>query len=111
VAYHANAVPVKDNENKRTRNASVSVNSPNCAKNWPIYSRVFFPWSPENFENLGILVPWGMGDDQIDCHKVSDMIAPQVPCLLRAYLGTPRLFLPSLYQWQPVRDHRLSGQT
>jgi hypothetical protein len=26
VAYHANAVPVKDNENKRTRNASVSAN-------------------------------------------------------------------------------------
>jgi hypothetical protein len=37
VAYHANAVPVKDNENKRTRNASVSANSPNCAKNWPMY--------------------------------------------------------------------------
>jgi hypothetical protein len=34
VAYHANAVPVKDNENKRTRDASVSVNSPNCVKNW-----------------------------------------------------------------------------
>ena len=43
VAYHANAVPVRDNENKRTRNASVSANSPNCAKNWPICSRVFFP--------------------------------------------------------------------
>jgi hypothetical protein len=42
VAYHANAVPVKDNENKRTRNASVSANSPNCAKNWPMCSRVFF---------------------------------------------------------------------
>jgi hypothetical protein len=26
-------VPVKDNENKRTRNASVSANSPNWAKN------------------------------------------------------------------------------
>ena len=57
VAYLANAVPVKDNENKRTRNASVSANSPNCAKNWPICSRVFFPWSPENFANSGILVP------------------------------------------------------
>jgi hypothetical protein len=34
VVYHANAVPVKDNENRRTHNASVSVNSPNCAKNW-----------------------------------------------------------------------------
>jgi hypothetical protein len=55
--------------------------------------------------------PMGMGGDQIGCHKVSDMIAPQGPCLLRAYLGTPRLFPPSLYQWQLVRDHRLSGQT
>jgi hypothetical protein len=32
VANHANAVPVKDNENKHTRNASVSARSPNCAK-------------------------------------------------------------------------------
>jgi hypothetical protein len=63
---------------------------------------------------LRIRVSWfpvGMGGDQIGCHKVSDMIAPQGPCLRRAYLGTPRLFLPSLYQWQPVQDHRLSGQT
>jgi hypothetical protein len=62
---------------------------------------------------LRIRVSWfpvGMGGDQISCHKVSDMIAPQGPCLLRAYLGMLRLFLPSLYQWQPVRDHRLSGQ-
>jgi hypothetical protein len=57
VAYHANVVPVKDNENKRTRNASVLANSPNCANNWPMCSRVFFPWSPENFANSGILVP------------------------------------------------------
>jgi hypothetical protein len=55
--------------------------------------------------------PMGMGGDQIGCHKVSDMIAPQGPCLLLAYLGMPRLFLPLLYQWQPVQDHRLSGQT
>jgi hypothetical protein len=110
VAYHANAVPVKYNENKRTRNASVSTNSPS-AKNWPMCSRMFFPWSPKIFANSCILVPLGMGGDQIGCHKVSDMIAPQVPCLLRAYLGTPRLFPPSLYRWQPVRDHRLSGQT
>jgi hypothetical protein len=61
VAYHANAVPVKDNENKHTRNASMSANSPNCARNWPTCSRVFFPWSPENFENSGILVPYGYG--------------------------------------------------
>jgi hypothetical protein len=61
VAYHVNAVPVKDNENKRTRNASVSANSPNCAKNWSICSRVLFPWSPENFVNSGIMVPYGYG--------------------------------------------------
>jgi hypothetical protein len=73
-----------------------------------VFARVF-PWSPEKFANLGILVPWGMGGDPIGCHKVSDMIAPQTPCLLRAYFGTPRLFPPSLYRWQPVRDHRLSS--
>jgi hypothetical protein len=61
VAYHANVVPVKDNENKCTRNASVLANSPNCAKNWPMCSRVFFPWSPEKFANSGILVPCGYG--------------------------------------------------
>jgi hypothetical protein len=61
VAYHANTVPVKDNENKRTRNATMSPNSPNCAKNWPMCSRVLFPWSPENFVNSGILVPYGYG--------------------------------------------------
>jgi hypothetical protein len=43
VAYHANVVPVKDNENKRTRNASVSTNSPNCARNWHMCSRLLFP--------------------------------------------------------------------
>jgi hypothetical protein len=56
VTYHANAVPFKDNENKRTQNASVSTNSPNCARNWPKCSCVLFPWSPENFTNSGILV-------------------------------------------------------
>jgi hypothetical protein len=59
VAYHANAVPVKDNENKRTRNASVLANSPNCVKNWPMCSRVLLPWSSENFANSSILVPCG----------------------------------------------------
>jgi hypothetical protein len=55
--------------------------------------------------------PVGMGGDQTGCHMVFNMIAPQEPCLIRVYLGTPWLSLPSLYQWQPVRDHRLSGQT
>jgi hypothetical protein len=43
VAYHANVVPIKDNENKRTRNASVSANSPNYARNWPMCLSVLFP--------------------------------------------------------------------
>jgi hypothetical protein len=60
VAYHVNTVLVKDNENKRTQNASVSANSPNCAKNWSMCSRVLFPWSPKNFANSGILVPCGL---------------------------------------------------
>jgi hypothetical protein len=33
VAYHANVVPVRDNENKRPWNTSVLANSPNCARN------------------------------------------------------------------------------
>jgi hypothetical protein len=61
VAYHVNAVPVKDNENKCTRNASVSANSPNCAKNWSMCSHVLFSWSPENFTNSGTPVPCGYG--------------------------------------------------
>jgi hypothetical protein len=36
-----------------------------------------FPWSPENFANSGILVPFGYaGDGQTGYHKVSDMTAP-----------------------------------
>jgi hypothetical protein len=50
-----------------------------------------------------------MGDGQIDCRKVSDMIVPQGPCLLRVYLGMPQLSLPLLYQYQPVGDRRLIG--
>jgi hypothetical protein len=76
-----------------------------------VFARVF-SFVTRNF--LRIRVSWfpvGMGGDQIGCHKVSDMIAPLGPCLLRAYLETPRLFLPSLYQWQSMCDHRLSGQT
>jgi hypothetical protein len=77
VACHVNAVPIKDNKNNRTQNASVSAYSPNCAKNWSMCSRVLFPWSPENFANSGILVPVGMGDGQIGYHKVSHMTAPR----------------------------------
>jgi hypothetical protein len=98
VAYHANVVPFKDNENKRTRNASVSVNSLNCAKNWPMCSLCSFLGHPKNLRIRVSWFPVGMGGGKIDCHKASDMTAPQGPCLLRAYLGTPRLFLPSLYQ-------------
>jgi hypothetical protein len=42
-------------------------------------------------------IPVGMSDGQIGCRKVSDMTVPHGPCLLRAYLGTPWLFLPLLY--------------
>jgi hypothetical protein len=33
MAYHVNAVLVRDNDNKRMWNTSVSANSPNCARN------------------------------------------------------------------------------
>jgi hypothetical protein len=62
---------------------------------------------------LQIRVSWfpvGMGGGQIDCHKVSDMTAPRDHA--NSELITEcHLSLPSLYQWQPVGDHRLSGQT
>jgi hypothetical protein len=61
VAYHANAVLIKDNENKRTWNASVSAISHNCANNWHMCSRVLLPWLPENFANSDILIPCGYG--------------------------------------------------
>jgi hypothetical protein len=61
VAYYANEVPIKDNENERTRNASMSAYSHNCAKNWPMCSRVLLPWSTKNFANSGILVLCGYG--------------------------------------------------
>jgi hypothetical protein len=59
--YHAKSLPVRDKENKRTRNASPSANLPNCARNWPICSCVLLPFSPENLENSGILAPRGYG--------------------------------------------------
>jgi hypothetical protein len=76
VAYHVNAVFIKDNENKRTWNASVSANSPNCVKNWHMCLCVLFPWSPENFRIRVSWFPVGMGGGQIGCHKVSHMTAP-----------------------------------
>jgi hypothetical protein len=57
VAYHANAFPIRDDENKQTRNTSVSANSPNYARNWPMCSCVLLPWSPKIFVNSVILVP------------------------------------------------------
>jgi hypothetical protein len=47
VAYHVNAFPVRDNENKQTRDSSVPANSPNCARNWPMCSCVLLLWSPK----------------------------------------------------------------
>jgi hypothetical protein len=60
-AYHAKAVPVRDKENNRTRNASPSANSPRCARNWPMCSCVLLSFSPENLENSYILTPSGYG--------------------------------------------------
>jgi hypothetical protein len=62
----------------------------------------FFLGHPQILQIRVSWFPVGMSGDQISYHKVSDMIAPRGPCLLRAYLGTPQLFLPLLYQWQPV---------
>jgi hypothetical protein len=59
--YHAKEVPVRDKENKRTRNDSPSANSPRCARNWPICSCVLLPFSTENLENSCILAPYGYG--------------------------------------------------
>jgi hypothetical protein len=61
VAYHAKAVSIKDNENKRTQNSSLLASSPNWVKNWPMCSCVLLPWSPIFFVNSGILVPCGYG--------------------------------------------------
>jgi hypothetical protein len=60
-AYHAKAIPVMDKEIKRTRKVSSSANSPRCARNWPICSCVFLPFSPENLEKIGILAPCEYG--------------------------------------------------
>jgi hypothetical protein len=57
VVYHANVVPIRDNENKRTRNASMPANSPNYARNWSMCSCMLLPWSPEFFANSSILIP------------------------------------------------------
>jgi hypothetical protein len=43
VAYHVNAVPVRDNENKRMWNDSVTANFSNCAKNRPMCPCVLLP--------------------------------------------------------------------
>jgi hypothetical protein len=94
VAYHTNVVPVKDNENRRMWNASVSANSPNCARNWPMCSRMFFPWSPKIFANSGILVPVGMGGDQIGCLKVSDILPYKDHAYSKLISERPGYFLP-----------------
>jgi hypothetical protein len=61
-------------------------------------SACFFLGHPKILRIRVSWFPGGMGGDQIGYHKVSDMIAPQEPCLLRAYLGTPRLFAPLIYR-------------
>jgi hypothetical protein len=107
VAYHANVDPVKDNK-KNARG------TPLCRPILPIVLQtslcVHVCFSLGHPKILRIRVSWfrvGMGGGQIGCHKASDMTVPQGPCLLRAYLVTPRLFLPLLCQLQPVGGHRL----
>jgi hypothetical protein len=92
--HHANAVPVKDNENKCTRNASVSANFPNCARNWPTCSRVLLPWSPKILRTRVSWFPVGMGGDQIGCRKVSDKIAPRDHAYSELISERPSYFFP-----------------
>jgi hypothetical protein len=94
VAYHANAVPVRDNENKRTRNASVSANSPNCAKNWPMCCACSFLDHPKILRIRVSWFPVGMGGDQISCHKVSDTIAPRDHAYSELISEHPGYFFP-----------------
>jgi hypothetical protein len=61
VTYHAKAIPIRDKENKRIRNASPLANLPRCAINWPTYPCVLLPLSPENLENADILVSCSYG--------------------------------------------------
>jgi hypothetical protein len=74
------------------QNASVSTNSPNCAKNWPMCSCMLLPCSPKKFANSGILFPWGMGGNQIGCHRVFDMFAPpEIMLTLSLSRNTPAI--------------------
>jgi hypothetical protein len=67
----------------RTRKASMSTNSPNCARNWPIYLWVPLLPSPENLEKSGTLVPrrygttshWGSYGFWWDCPR-PDILTP-----------------------------------
>jgi hypothetical protein len=77
VAYQESAVPVRDSENKQTWNASVSANSPNYARNWPMCSCVLLSLSPKDFANSVSLFPGYMGGSQIGYHKVSDITVPR----------------------------------
>jgi hypothetical protein len=61
VAYLANAVLVKDNENRRTRNASVSANSPNCANIGLCVRACFFLGHPKILRIRVSWFPVGMG--------------------------------------------------
>jgi hypothetical protein len=72
--YHAKVVLVKDKENKRTRKASPTTNSPRCARNWPTCSCVLLPLSSYNLENSGILALAGMGYCQTGDRMAFDMI-------------------------------------
>jgi hypothetical protein len=80
VRYQANAVPVRDNKNKRSWNDSVSANSPNCARNWPMCSCVLFTLLTRKFYKFGY------------------------PCSLGVWMVIKSVVIGFLI-WLPPRDH------
>jgi hypothetical protein len=76
VAYHANAVPIKDNENKRTRNASGRPILLIALRNGLCAHACSFLGHPKFLRIRVSGAPMGMGGGRIGYHKVSDMTAP-----------------------------------
>jgi hypothetical protein len=52
---HVKVVPDNDKRNILSFNASLALASPNCKINWPTYSNVVLPSSPQKLENSGTL--------------------------------------------------------
>jgi hypothetical protein len=94
VVYHANAIPVKDNENKRTE-------MPLCRPTLLIVLKISLYVHVCSFLDhpkiLRIRVSWfpvGMGGDQIGCHKVSDTTAPRDHAYSELISERPGYFFP-----------------